>query len=109
MDSTGCSPRARAICNCEGAAAAAFTRAAELCGHPLVRDAFKHFADAMVFARLVEKKIGAKRKALRAVLGEGVVREDDHFCVGRSVRYQRSQNAETRAMFQLKIQHEDIP
>src|SRR5262245_60314432 len=60
--------RPAAFCNARGSAYAAFTRASVLCGHPLVRDAVKHFADAVVLARLVEKEVCAERKTFRAVL-----------------------------------------
>src|SRR5690349_18673429 len=60
------------------------------------RQVVEDLADAMIFARLVEEVIGAERHALRAVLRECVVREDDHLRVRRAPRYQRAQHAEAR-------------
>src|SRR5213075_1896529 len=65
---------------------AAFTPASVLGGHPLFRNTFKNLADAVIFARFVEKKVGAERKAFGAVLGERVVGEDNHLRLGCPMR-----------------------
>src|SRR5947207_14141470 len=77
-------------CNAGGSGTAAFTRASVLCGHPLFRNALKDLADAVILARLVEKKIGPERKALGAVLREGIVGENDHLRLGRAMRDERA-------------------
>src|SRR6476469_7647798 len=53
----------------------------------------EHFANAVIFARLVEEIVGAKRHALRPVLRKRLVGEHDHLYVRWPARDQCAQHA----------------